>query len=126
MQNKGLKKKTEMGSRLSLSFNLLSVYGNLGLSIPSSHKTIFIFYLFPFKFYFYFSNGILSGVLGFPGNASGKNLACQCRRQVRSQGREYPLEEGMATRSSILVWRNLWTEEPGRLQSMGSQRVRHD
>ena len=37
-----------------------------------------------------------------------------------------PLEEGMATHSSILAWRIPWTEEPGGLQSMGSQRVRHD
>ena len=44
---------------------------------------------------------------------------------VRSLGREDPLEEGMATLSSILAWRIPWTEEPGRLQSMGSQRVRH-
>ena len=41
-------------------------------------------------------------------------------------GLEDPPEEGMATHSSILAWRILWTEEPGRLQSMGSQRVGHD
>ena len=41
---------------------------------------------------------------------------------VRSLGRKDPLEEGMATHSSILAWRISWTEEPGRLQSMGSQR----
>ena len=41
-------------------------------------------------------------------------------------GREDPLEKGMATHSSILAWRIPWTEEPGGLQSMGSQRVRHD
>ena len=45
---------------------------------------------------------------------------------VRSLGREDPLEEGMATHSSILAWRIPWTEEPGRLQSMGSQRIGHD
>ena len=45
---------------------------------------------------------------------------------VQSLGGEDPLEEGMATHSSVLAWRILWTEEPGRLQSMGSQRVRHD
>ena len=39
---------------------------------------------------------------------------------------EVPLEEEMATHSSILAWGSPWTEEPGRLQSMGSQRVRHD
>ena len=46
--------------------------------------------------------------------------------QVGSMGQEGPLEEAMATHSSILAWRNTWTEEPGGLQSMGSQRVRHD
>ena len=45
---------------------------------------------------------------------------------VGSLGREAPLEKRMATQSSILAWRILWTEEPVRLLSMGSQRVRHD
>ena len=45
---------------------------------------------------------------------------------VQSPGREDPPEEGMATPSSILAWRIPWTEEPGGLQSMGSQRIRHD
>ena len=45
---------------------------------------------------------------------------------VRSLGRDNPLEKGMATHSSILAWRIPWTEEPGRLQSTGLQRVRHD
>ena len=45
---------------------------------------------------------------------------------VRSLGREDPLEKEMATHSSTLAWRIPWTEEPSRLQSMGSQRVRHD
>ena len=46
--------------------------------------------------------------------------------QVLSLGWEDPLEEGMATHSSILAWSILWTEETGGLQSMGSQRVGHD
>ena len=46
--------------------------------------------------------------------------------QVPSLGQEDPLEEGMATHSSILAWTVPWTEEPGRLQSMGSQGVGHD
>ena len=46
--------------------------------------------------------------------------------QVQSLGGEDPLEEGMATHSSILAWKIPWTEAPGRLQSMGFQRVRHD
>ena len=45
---------------------------------------------------------------------------------VRFLGWEYPLEKGMATHSSILAWKIPWTEEPGGLQSMGSQRVGHD
>ena len=46
--------------------------------------------------------------------------------QIRSLGREDPLEKEMATHSSILAWRIPWTEETGGLQSMGLQRVRHD
>ena len=46
--------------------------------------------------------------------------------QVYSLGQEDPLEKGMATQSSILAWRIPWSEEPGRLQSMASQRVDHD
>ena len=45
---------------------------------------------------------------------------------VRSLGWKDPLEKGMATHSSTLTWRILWTEEPGGLQSMGFQRVGHD
>ena len=45
---------------------------------------------------------------------------------VLSLGQEDPLEKGIATHSSTLAWEIPWTEEPGRLQSMGSQRVRHD
>ena len=45
--------------------------------------------------------------------------------QVKSLGREDPLEKGMATYSSILDWKIPWTEEPGRLQFMGLQRVEH-
>ena len=54
-----------------------------------------------------------------------KNLA-MWEAWVRSLGWEYPLEEGMATHSSILAWKIPWTVEPGRLPSMGSQRVGHD
>ena len=55
-----------------------------------------------------------------------KNLPAMQKTQVRSLGQEDPLERGMATHSSILAWRTLWTEEPCELQSMGLQRVRHD
>ena len=46
--------------------------------------------------------------------------------RVRSLGQEDPLEKAMAPHSSTLAWKIPWTEEPGRLQSMGSQRVGHD
>ena len=60
---------------------------------------------------------------------SGKESACNARAkgmQVQALGWEDPLEEGMATHSSILAWRISWTEEPGSLQSTGPQRVEHD
>ena len=55
-----------------------------------------------------------------------KNLPAVQETWIRSLDREDSLEEGMATRSSILAWRITWTEEPGKLQSIVSQRVRHD
>ena len=55
-----------------------------------------------------------------------KNLPEMPETQVQSQGQEDLLEKEMTTLSSILAWRNSWTEEPGELQSMGSQRVRRD
>ena len=53
-----------------------------------------------------------------------KNLPA--KRRFQSLSWEDPLREGVATHSSILAWRILWTEEPGGLQSIGSQRVGHD
>ena len=55
-----------------------------------------------------------------------KNLPAMQEIWVLSLDQDDALEKGMATHSSILAWRNPWTEEPGRLQSMGSQRVGHD
>ena len=68
-------------------------------------------------------------LLGLPRGSVVKNLPAVQEPQemwVRSLGQEDPLEEGMATHSSILAWRIPWTEEPGGLQSIGSQRVGHD
>ena len=67
-------------------------------------------------------------MMGLPGGANGKESTYQCRRQtwVQTLGGEDPLEGEMAAHSSILAWRIPRTEEPGRLQSMGSERVRHD
>ena len=55
-----------------------------------------------------------------------KNLPVMWETWVQSLGWEDPLEKGMATHSSILAWRIPWTEDPGGLQSLGFQRVRHD
>ena len=55
-----------------------------------------------------------------------KTLPAIQETQVQSQGQEDPLEKGMASLSSILDWRIPGKEEPGGLQSLGSQRVRHD
>ena len=62
-------------------------------------------------------------LVGFPADSEVKNPQVM---RVPSLGGEGPVEEGMATPSSILAWGIPWTEEPGGLQSMGSQRVRHD
>ena len=55
-----------------------------------------------------------------------KNLPAVRETQVRSLGREDPLEKEMTTCSSILAWNISWTQEPSGLRSMGSQRVRHN
>ena len=72
--------------------------------------------------------------IGYPLQYSWASLMAQTVKNLPAMeetwfwflGWEDPLEEGMATHSSILAWRIPWTEEPGRLQSMGSQRIRHD
>jgi len=94
-------------------------WNQLTVRIPRT-GVLTIFFLFPF---------FLIEVLGFPGGASGKELACQCRRQRNGDsipGLEDPLEKVIATHSSILSWRIVWTEEPGGLQSIGWQRIGHD
>ena len=60
------------------------------------------------------------------GGSVVKNPPATQETQVRSLGQEDPLEKGMASHSNILAWRISWTEEPGRLQSMGSQRVKQN
>ena len=63
---------------------------------------------------------------GFPGASDGKESACNTGDPGSIPGSERSLEKRMATHSSTLAWRIPWTEEPGGLQSTGSQRVRHD
>ena len=64
--------------------------------------------------------------MDFPGGSDSKASATMRETWVQSLGREDPPEKDMATHSSILAWKIPWTEEPGRLQSMGSQRLGHD
>ena len=64
--------------------------------------------------------------MGCPGGSGVKNLPAMQETQVRSVGWEDCPEEGMATHSSIFAWKIPWTEEPGGLQSVGSQRVGRD
>ena len=66
-------------------------------------------------------NGLQQQVLGFPDGTVVKNLPAKQETWVSSLGWEDPLEAGMATHSSMLAWEIPWTEEPGGLQSMGSQ-----
>ena len=63
---------------------------------------------------------------GLPSGASGREFACWCERCRFDLGWEDLLEEEVATHSNILAWKSPWTEEPGGLQSMGSQRVRNN
>ena len=63
--------------------------------------------------------------MGFPGGTDGKESARNAGNQFRSLGQEDPLEERMATCSSVLAWRTPWTEEPDWPQSVGSQRIGH-
>ena len=65
-------------------------------------------------------------LLGFPGGSAVKNLPAKPETRVWSLGQEDSLKKKMATYSSILAWEVPWTEEPGGLQSTGSQRVGHD
>ena len=64
--------------------------------------------------------------LGFPGGSVAKNLLAMQEMQVQCLGQQDPLEEGMATHYRILAWEIPWAKEPGRLESMGSPRVRQD
>ena len=65
-------------------------------------------------------------IMDFSGGSDGQQSACNARDPGSIPCWKDPLEKGMATHSSILAWRIPWTEEPGRLESMGLQRVRHD
>ena len=64
--------------------------------------------------------GLASEYLGLPCSSNSSSMQ---ETRVQSLGQEDPLEKGMAIRSSILAWRIPWTEEPGKLEPMGSQKT---
>ena len=64
--------------------------------------------------------------MGFPGGSDSKESACNAGDPGSIPGQEDLLQKGTATHSSFLAWRTPWTEEPGELQSIGSQRNGHD
>ena len=70
--------------------------------------------------------GLFQPLRDFPSGSVVKNLPPVQEMQVRSLGQEDPVEEGTATYSGILAWSIPWTEEPGRLQPIGLQRIGHD
>ena len=77
-----------------------------------------------FRGHFIYSTNFYSAPMdlkGFPGGSVVKNSPAVQETWVQSLGQQDPLEEGMATHSSILAWEIPWTEEPGGLQSIGSQ-----
>ena len=76
--------------------------------------------------FFCFCFGLAMQHVGFPDGSDGKESACSAGDPVSIPGLGRSLEKEMAPYSSVLAWRSPWTEEPGRLGSIGSQRVRHD
>ena len=86
---------------------------------------LFVNYIYIY-IYIYIYLFIYLFTLCFTGGSDGQELPGMQETWVRSLGWEDPLEEGMATNFSVLAWRIPWTEEPGGLQSMQVQRVRHD
>ena len=72
------------------------------------------------------NQGYIQDPLGFPGGSVAKKPPAMQDIWVRSLGQEDPLEKEMASPSSVLAWKIPWTEEPGGLQSMGSQKNQSD
>ena len=104
-------------------------FGGAGLLEKRSASFAFIKYLFVHTD-FYVCGGMpwqeliqkeVKSEVGLPRQLSVKNPSAMQERRVQSLGQEDPLEKEMATHSRILAWEIPWTEEPGRLQSMGSQ-----
>ena len=110
-------------------FDLLAVQGTLKSLLQHHswkasilrHSAFFMVQLLGLREFSLSENWVGFFLLGFPGSPVVKNLPSKQEMQVQSLSQEDPLEKGMATHSGILAWRILWTEEPSRLQSMGSK-----
>ena len=74
----------------------------------------------------YLNKMFINKYMGFPGRSAVKNLPAMQETRVQSLSQEDPLKKEMATHSSILAWKIPWTERPGVLQFIRSQRVGHD
>ena len=105
---------TLVGSRHFCLHGLISTLKNTHVHIHTSTHTPILMTIY-IKAY-------INVVYGFPDGSVAKNLSAMREAQVQSLGQEYPLEKEMATHSRILAWEIPWTEEPGRLQSIGSQK----
>ena len=105
----------ESSSRICRTYPLsFHKYSLLSLALKYHHKKMHI------------NNYCLKFKSKIPGSSAGKESACNAGDLGLIPGLGDSLEKGMVTHSSILAWRIPWTEVPGRLRSMGSQRVRHD
>ena len=111
-----------VGFILFLRLKIFLLYINTTFSLSTHQLTLKLIIFSEFT--------LVSEQVGFPGGSMVKNLPAMQEEsqemQVQSLSWEDSLEEGMATHSSILAGRIPWTEEPGWLQSIGLQRVRHD
>ena len=96
--------------------------------LPQSPKVcsihLCLFFCFAYRVIINILKFHLFFLLSFPGGSDGKESACDAGDMQSIPGSGRSLEEGLATHPSVPAWRSPWTEEPGGLQSMGSQRVR--
>ena len=92
------------------------------LSPCMAHHLQMMLWLSFYRFFFFFLQFPLTSLVA----QTVKRLSTMWETWVQALGREDPLEKEMAIHSSTVAWKIPWTEEPGRLQSMGSQRVGHD
>ena len=97
------------------------------LSVSMNLTTLSTLYKWDYMVLVFCDQLISLGIRDFPGGSDGKIICLQCGRPGFDPWvGKIPLEKEMAAHSSIVAWKIPWTEEPGRLQSMGSQRVGHD